>query len=151
MRWKSCVLLPAASRRTQFFLLIFTEPGAHHKVHPCTWNYPGQTLDRHYRSRSIMDSDTLWSVQSGWLSPAVTHSSTEYRSSTHQASVVENLAIRRNNWSCEDETWPGSCRCHCTRCPANSMWPEAKWVHGGATLHVYHARAVTHDGNFLSG
>ena len=29
-RWKSCVLLPAAGRRTQYFLLIFTEPGAHH-------------------------------------------------------------------------------------------------------------------------
>ena len=35
MRWKSCIFLPAASSRTQFFLLIFTEPGAHHKVHPC--------------------------------------------------------------------------------------------------------------------
>ena len=33
---KSCVLLPAAGSRTQFFLHIFTEPGAHHKVHPCT-------------------------------------------------------------------------------------------------------------------
>ena len=27
MRWKSCVLLPAAGRRTQCFLLIFMEPG----------------------------------------------------------------------------------------------------------------------------
>ena len=35
MRWKSCVLLPAAGRRTQFFLLIFTEPIVHHKVHSC--------------------------------------------------------------------------------------------------------------------
>ena len=33
---KSCIFLPAARRRTQFFLLIFTEPGAHYKVHHCT-------------------------------------------------------------------------------------------------------------------
>ena len=34
-RRKICVLLPAAGRRTQHFHLIFTEPGAHHKEHPC--------------------------------------------------------------------------------------------------------------------
>ena len=32
---KICVLWPAAGRKTQCFLLIFAEPGAHHKVHPC--------------------------------------------------------------------------------------------------------------------
>ena len=36
MRSKNCVLLPAAGRRTQLFHLIFTEPGAHLLVHPCT-------------------------------------------------------------------------------------------------------------------
>ena len=35
MRRKNCVFLPSAGRRTQFFLLIFMEPRAHHKVHPC--------------------------------------------------------------------------------------------------------------------
>ena len=35
---KNCVLLPAAGRKTQLFLLIFTEPGAQHKVHPCSRN-----------------------------------------------------------------------------------------------------------------
>ena len=28
--------MPAAGRKTQFFHLTFTEPRAHHKVHPCT-------------------------------------------------------------------------------------------------------------------
>ena len=35
MRWKNYVLLPAEGRRKQLFHLIFTEPGEHHKVHPC--------------------------------------------------------------------------------------------------------------------
>ena len=35
LRWKSCVLLPAAGRRTQFLSLIFTEPGVHLLGHPC--------------------------------------------------------------------------------------------------------------------
>ena len=35
MRWKSCVLLPAAGSRTQFFLLTFTETGVHLLGHPC--------------------------------------------------------------------------------------------------------------------
>ena len=35
MTRKYCVLLPAAGRRTQIFHLLFTEPRAHHKVHPC--------------------------------------------------------------------------------------------------------------------
>ena len=39
MRWKSCVLLPAAGRRTQFFHLIFTKPGKHTLAHPCTKIY----------------------------------------------------------------------------------------------------------------
>ena len=34
MRRKNCVFLPATGRRTQYFLLIFTEPRAHNKVHP---------------------------------------------------------------------------------------------------------------------
>ena len=38
MRRKNCVLMPAAGRRTQFFRVMFTEPRAHHKVHPCTMN-----------------------------------------------------------------------------------------------------------------
>ena len=33
---KSSVLLPTAGRRTQLFLLIFTEPGFHLLGHPCT-------------------------------------------------------------------------------------------------------------------
>ena len=36
MRRENCAFLPAAGRRTQLFHVIFTEPGAHHKVHPCT-------------------------------------------------------------------------------------------------------------------
>ena len=36
MWWKSCVLLPAAGKRTQLFHLIFTEPGTHTLAHPCT-------------------------------------------------------------------------------------------------------------------
>ena len=32
---KSCVLLPAAGRRSQLFHLIFTEPGKHTLAHPC--------------------------------------------------------------------------------------------------------------------
>ena len=32
---KSCVLLSAAGSKMQLILLIFTEPRAHHKVHPC--------------------------------------------------------------------------------------------------------------------
>ena len=39
MRWKSCVLLPAAGRRTQLFHLVSMEPGAHNKVLPCTLSY----------------------------------------------------------------------------------------------------------------
>ena len=35
MRRKYCVLLPAAGRRTQFFLLIFTEPGRSLFAEPC--------------------------------------------------------------------------------------------------------------------
>ena len=35
IRWKIYVLLPAAGSRTQFFLLIFTEPGKHTLAHPC--------------------------------------------------------------------------------------------------------------------
>ena len=35
MSLKSCVLPPAAGRRTQLFLLIFTEPGVHLLGHPC--------------------------------------------------------------------------------------------------------------------
>ena len=35
MRRKSCVLQPAAGRRTQFFHLIFTEPGNRTLAHPC--------------------------------------------------------------------------------------------------------------------
>ena len=35
MRRKSCILLPAAGRRTQLFHLIFSEPGVHLLVHPC--------------------------------------------------------------------------------------------------------------------
>ena len=35
MRRKSCVLLPAAGRKTQLFHLISTEPGVHLLVHPC--------------------------------------------------------------------------------------------------------------------
>ena len=35
LRWKSCFLLPAAGRRTQFLSLIFTEPGVHLLGHPC--------------------------------------------------------------------------------------------------------------------
>ena len=35
MRRKNCVFLPAAGRITQLFHLIFTEPRANHKVHPC--------------------------------------------------------------------------------------------------------------------
>ena len=33
---ENCVLLPAAGWRTHLFHIIFTEPGAHHEVHPCT-------------------------------------------------------------------------------------------------------------------
>ena len=44
MRLKNCVLLPAAGRKTQFFLLIFTEPGAQHKVHPCTHTNPSRVM-----------------------------------------------------------------------------------------------------------
>ena len=36
MRRKNCVLLPAADRRTQFFLLIFTKPGRSLLAEPCT-------------------------------------------------------------------------------------------------------------------
>ena len=35
MRRKNCVLLPAAGRRTQFFLLIFTKPGRSLLAEPC--------------------------------------------------------------------------------------------------------------------
>ena len=35
MRIKSCVLLPAAGRRTQLFHLIFTEPGPRGLADPC--------------------------------------------------------------------------------------------------------------------
>ena len=34
-RWKSCVLLPVAGRRTQLFYLIFTEPGVCGFADPC--------------------------------------------------------------------------------------------------------------------
>ena len=36
MRRKNCVLLPAAGRRTQFFLLIFTKPGWSLLAEPCS-------------------------------------------------------------------------------------------------------------------
>ena len=36
MRRKYCVLLPAAGRRTQYFLLIFTKPGRSLFAEPCT-------------------------------------------------------------------------------------------------------------------
>ena len=36
IRRKNCGLMPAAGRSTQLFHLIFMEPRAHHKVHPCT-------------------------------------------------------------------------------------------------------------------
>ena len=36
MRRKNCVLLPAAGRRTQYFHLIFTEPGKCTLAHPCS-------------------------------------------------------------------------------------------------------------------
>ena len=35
MRWKNCVLQPAAGKRTQLFHLIFTAPGVHLLVQPC--------------------------------------------------------------------------------------------------------------------
>ena len=35
MRRKICVLLPAAGRRTQFFLLTFTKPGRSLLAEPC--------------------------------------------------------------------------------------------------------------------
>ena len=35
MRAKSCVLLPAAGRRTQLFFLIFLEPGVRGLADPC--------------------------------------------------------------------------------------------------------------------
>ena len=37
-RIKSCVLLPAAGRRTQLFHLIFTEPGPRGLADPCSYN-----------------------------------------------------------------------------------------------------------------
>ena len=47
MRWKSCVLLPAAGRRTQLFHLIFTDPGDHLLVHTCRARCLGlQTLSK---------------------------------------------------------------------------------------------------------
>ena len=40
IRWKSCVLLLAAGRRKQLFLLIFTEPILNRTLsHPCTRNW----------------------------------------------------------------------------------------------------------------
>ena len=36
MRWKSCVLLPAAGRRTQLFHLMITQPGVCGFADPCT-------------------------------------------------------------------------------------------------------------------
>ena len=36
MRWKSCVLLPAAGRRTQLFILLFSEPGVCGFAEPCS-------------------------------------------------------------------------------------------------------------------
>ena len=35
MRMKSCVLLPAAGRKTQLFILIFSEPGVRGLADPC--------------------------------------------------------------------------------------------------------------------
>ena len=35
MRIKSCVLLPAAGRKTQLFILIFSEPGVRGLAYPC--------------------------------------------------------------------------------------------------------------------
>ena len=40
-RIKSCVRLPAAGRRTQLFILIFTEPGVCGFAKPCTDYYLG--------------------------------------------------------------------------------------------------------------
>ena len=39
MRWKSCVLQPAAGRKTQLLIFIFTEPGNRTLAHPCTGSY----------------------------------------------------------------------------------------------------------------
>ena len=52
MRWKNCALVPAAGRRTQFFHLIFEEPGARFLAEPCIgfiniW-FTGQFTINHY-------------------------------------------------------------------------------------------------------
>ena len=39
---KSCIILPATDKRTQCFPLIFREPEAHHKFHPCSNNLDNQ-------------------------------------------------------------------------------------------------------------
>ena len=44
-RIKSCVLLPAAGRRTQIFILLFSEPGVCRFADPCTPDV--QVLHRH--------------------------------------------------------------------------------------------------------
>ena len=57
---KNYIILPAAGKRTQRFHLIFTEPRAHHKVHPCI-----QTQSAFFRLQIYWDM-TAWQ-QSRWI------------------------------------------------------------------------------------
>ena len=44
LKWKSCVFLPAAGRRTQLFHLDYTEPGNRTLAHPCMYCLSHATL-----------------------------------------------------------------------------------------------------------
>ena len=59
LRWKSCVLLPSAGSRTQFFLPIFTEPGVHLLGHPCILNWYSPKVWSSLRKNSIVPTDAL--------------------------------------------------------------------------------------------
>ena len=59
MRMINCVLLPAAGRRTQLFQLIFTEPRAHHIVHPCICSYVTQNKGKYKGASQMSKLDVL--------------------------------------------------------------------------------------------
>ena len=48
MRIKSCVLLPAAGRRTQIFILLFSEPGVCGFADPCTGREITSKIDKFF-------------------------------------------------------------------------------------------------------
>ena len=115
---KICVLPPTAGRRTQLFLLIFTEPGNRTLAHPCTCIDEGSFIqplkkltidDKKNLSPGLMASEyaTIRAATLGLPKPGVTLNVT--RCGDYGCQKARRLSVRRpsvRQWQAWRDTTP---------------------------------------------